>query len=221
MLVTRSTQQGFSLIELMIAVAAASFLMLGLITLHIANSKHSSSTLNNAKLDITLSTASSLIEQDVVNAGYWGGAGSNTSNPFMYSSTAQVYVSPTGDCVLLSYDKNGDGSLPAISSAYDDERYGYRIRNNAIQYRPWGASYNCAAAISDWENLTDPNVVLVQGLTFTPQYYAEDIDGGGAGTSEIQIGWFTLNMVGADANNTSNTKTIIRTVRMRNDLYIP
>jgi prepilin-type N-terminal cleavage/methylation domain-containing protein len=218
----RYPKQAFTLIEMMMAVAISSFLLLGLIGLYVANSSHNKLILQDAKLDVTIQAVSSLIEADIANAGYWGNAGSSISNPFVLNgSTYHVTVSPANDCIKLTYDKNDDGSLPSISSSYDDERYGYRLSNNAIQYRPWGASFDCAAASTAWTNLTDPNVISIQALSFTPEYYSEDIDGAGAGTTEIRIGYVTVSITAANADDASNTKTYTRTVRMRNDQYVP
>ncbi len=218
----RRTKQAFTLIELMMAVGISGFLLLGLIGLYVANSHHNKLILQDAKLDVSIQAVSALIESDIANAGYWGNAGSSTSNPFvLYGSAFHLAVSVANDCILLTYDKNDDGTLPAISNGYDDERYGYRLSNGAIQYRPWGASFACNTASGNWTNLTDPNVVMIQALSFTPGYFSEDIDGAGAGTSEVRIGFVTISITAANADDTSNPKVFTRTVRMRNDQYVP
>lgn len=221
MLARPTKQSAFSLVEIMIALGASSFLLLGLFGLYIANSKYSKHALVDAKFDTTMQAVSDLIERDVSNAGYWAGAGTSTTNPFMVTGSTELYVSPSGDCVLLTYDKDGDGALPAISSAYDDERYGYRLQSGAIQFRPWGATFSCSAASSDWVNLTDPNSINVQAVSFTPQYVTEDIDGAGAGTSLIRVGWFTINMQASPVDNSAHDKYFIRHFRLKNDKYIP
>lgn len=212
---------GFSLIELMIAVAASGFLMLGLVALFIANNLHSKQTLLNAKVEMMAQAATTLMERDIASAGYWGNAGSSSTNPFMQDGTTDVYISADAQCILLAYDKNNDGQLPAISSSYDDERYGYRLQNNAIQYRPWGASFDCSAPNNAWVNLTDPNTMQVSSLRFNMSENSIDIDGAGPGTSILVSRIVTINTNIGRINASGVYKTYIRLVRLRNDKYSP
>lgn len=213
--------KGFSLIELMIAVAASGFLMLGLIGLFIATNMHAKQALLNAKVEMMAQAATSLMEQDIASAGFWGNAGSSSINPFMQDGTTDVFISADAQCILLTYDKNGDGQLPAISSSYDDERYGYRLQNNAIQYRPWGASFDCSAPSGAWVNLTDPNSMHVASLRFNLDANSIDIDGAGPGISILSSRIVTINTNIATIDAPSDHKTYIRLVRLRNDKYSP
>src|SRR6185503_16427844 len=97
--------------------------------------------------------AMQLMSNDIRRAGYWGNAISDintgaNNNPFMAAGTDIAITG--GNCILFSYDYNNNGTLPTISSASDDERYGFRLSGSTLQTRPPGASFDCSAAASAW-----------------------------------------------------------------------
>ena len=212
-------QNGFSLLELMIALVVSSFIFVGVMGMFASMLKHSSFALQQARLDRDLQTSMQVMVNDIHRTGYWGNALSSNVNPFMDGSTD---ISITGSCILLAYDQNADGTLPAISYSYDDERYGFRLIDNAIQFRQSGAAFDCAAGDSEWTNLTDKNNVSITQLTFTLNSEpALDIDGTGAGTDTMTVRTVTISITGQLVGDTSVSKTIIQTVKLYNDKYTP
>ncbi len=212
---------GFTLIELMVAVAVSGFVLLGVMGLYIANSKHTKFSMELSKLNAEMHTVMSIIEADVRPAGYWANAGSSTTNPFMVTGSTDLYINQSEDCVLSTYDKNGDGSVAAISSANDDERYGYRLKNGAIQYRPWGASHDCDAADNVWVNLTDPNVTQYTQFITAPNYLIVDVDDGGAGPEKIILRTVTVHLRGQLVGQSNTDRLLIRHIRVHNDKFQP
>lgn len=219
MLVKR-TQKGFTLLELIIALLVSLTVMVGILALFFNMIKHSRSTVEAGRLDRTLHAAMFAMATDIRRAGYWANATSSSTNPFMVTGSTDIQV-PSSSCILLTYDHNSDGSLPGISSGIDDERYGYRLVNNAIQYRPAGATFSCSAGTDVWTNLTDPNIVKITALTFVKNDQVVDIDGAGAGTATLTVRSITITLTGELVSDSSTSKTITRTVKVYNDKYAP
>ena len=219
-MLNKNKQQGFTLIELLIAMTISLVIIAGAMAVFFAMTKSSRNTLEVSRLDRDLNNALNIIASDIQRAGYWGQSTSSSTNPFMVTGSTDIQVSG-GNCILLTYDTNGDGTLPGLGSGTDDERYGFRLMNGAIQYRPHGASFNCGAASSAWDNLTDPNVMTITTFSVTLNNEAIDLDGAGSGTATTNIRTVDISITGQLANDSSISKTLTRTVRVYNDKYSP
>lgn len=209
----------FTLVELLISLAISTAIVLGLMGLIAGSVRHSNAALQVARLDRALHTAMDVMVSDITRAGYWAGSDTSNTNPFMISGSTDIQIS--GSCILLTYDKNQNSSLPSITSSSDDERYGFRLNGGAIQYRPWGATFSCTAAASAWENLTDPNVITITAFTPTLTTTSVDIDGTGSGTATNNIRKVTLTITGTLVRDTSVTRTVTQEIRVSNDKYAP
>jgi prepilin peptidase dependent protein B len=212
---------GFTLTELLIAVVINAIIFTAVIGIFIANLNHYVRVLNTNRMNQQMQAAMAIIVADIRRAGYWVNAkndvgNSQNTNPFM-ASGLDISVGASNTCILMSYDKNGSGTLPAISAAADDERYGYRLTNNAVQARPWGAAFNCAAAASAWENMTDVNAVKITTLNFalTTQAIAA------GGSSTIGIRSVDITITGQLPTDSTVTKTLTEHIRVRNDKFVP
>lgn len=210
---------GFTLVEIMVALAINAIIFIALISMFGANLTHYRKTLDTNRLYLQLQGALDLISNDIRRAGYWTnasndiGTGGNT-NPFMTSGT-DIQTGASNTCILISYDRDNNGSIPAISANYDDERYGYRLNNSAIQSRPWGATFACNA--TDWENITDPTVITVTQLNFTLNQQSVII----SGTTGITIRSVDITVTGQLTNDASVSRTLTRSVRIQNDKFTP
>lgn len=209
---------GFTLLELMIAMSVAMVIMAGTLGVFLAMVKQSRALLEANRLDRDLTNAMSIMVTDIQRAGYWGLASTSKTNPFMTTGSTDIAVTG-GNCILFTYDSNGDGSLPGVGTGTDDKRYGYRLSGGAIQYRPVnGSNFTCAAASGTWTNLTDPSVVTISALSFVLTNTAISIAGGPSTTNLRQV---SISMTGQLVKDTALTKTITRTVRVYNDRYAP
>lgn len=215
---TNQIQTGLTLIELLVTLVISSVIMIGLASLMLSSAQNSKVTIDSGRLDRALYSAMNVIANDVRRAGYWASANSSSSNPFMASGT-DISVNASNNCILLTYDHDANGSLPSVSSAYDDERYGFRLSGDAIQFRPRGAVFSCAAAASNWENLTDPNVIKITAFNVTKMDEDIDLDGAGPGTAKTTLRKITITITGQLANDASVTRTLTRTVKVYNDKY--
>ncbi len=217
----KNKQSGFTLIEIIVALAISSILMLALAAVFSNVVRHSNESLSQSRLYQNLSAALDMVANDIRRAGYWGqavtdvGTGTNT-NPFM-STASGVDLTINGNCVTLSYDRDSNGTLAAINTANDDERYGYRLTAGAIQARPSSASFSCGAGASTWEDITDPNLITVTAFTLTPTTYTVDVDG----TASLLQRYITISITGELATDPTVNKTLTYTVRVRNDKFVP
>ncbi len=217
-----SSLAGFTLVEMMTALVINAILFTALMGVFIANINHYNKTINTSRLYQELEMSLQLMSNDIRRAGYWANAANDigtglNNNPYVVSGV-DISVNGSNNCILLAYDKNSDGSLPAISSAYDDERYGFRLSGNAVQTRPPGATFSCTASSSAWENMTDPNVVKITALTFTLNTSTYST---GPGPAAITMRSVDISITGQLANDATITKTLTQHVRIRNDKYIP
>lgn len=155
---------GFSLIELLVAMAIG----LGAITSlasFVGNAAASNSKfLNLMRLNEELSTVANLITTELQRSGFYGDIGSaiNTPQAFKDEVFQPVVISrhpqeETNSCILFAFDKDKNGSLEQT------ENYGFRIHNKAIEMRQAGAG--CAKG--GWQDLTDSSVTIVEQLQFT------------------------------------------------------
>lgn len=210
---------GFTLVELMTALTINLILFAGIIAIFISNVNHYQNSISVNRLNQQMQTAMNLMANEIRRAGYWSNAqndlGSDTNNnPFMANGTD---ISISGSCILLTYDSNGNGSLPSIASGVDDERYGFRLSGNAIQARPYGAAFDCNAAQNAWENITDTNVIQITALTFTLNTSTVTT---GPGNKGIQIRNVTITMTGRLTDDNTVTRTFTQQVQIMNDKLI-
>jgi prepilin peptidase dependent protein B len=215
-------QQGLSLIELMVALLVGSILIVGVLAVTATTLKESARNLQKQRLQYELQSAMNNMIADIRRAGYWANAssqmGTNTnSNPFM--TTANL-ATPSSNCILLSYDINSNSSLPTVNSGSDDERYGYRLSNNAIQARITNGTYNCTAN-AGWVNITDPLAITVTQLNFVISAPTTDIDGSGTDTSTLTERQVDITLTAQLINDATVSTTLNQTVRVYNDLFTP
>ena len=216
-------QSGFTLAELMIALVINAMIFIGLISIFVANLTHYTSALNINRLNQQLAAAMEIMATDIRRAGYWSSAYTNigtnqNTNPFMSSTNGtDIAVGSPNSCITFTYDHNKTGTLPSVSSAADDDRYGYRLNNNTLQTRPWGASFICSAGSNAWENMLDPSIV-VTALSFTLNSQTVTT---GPGVIGLTMRSVDISMTAHLASNTAVVKTLTQHVRISNDYFVP
>lgn len=216
--IQKREQAGFTFTELMIALVINTFLFIGLISIFVMNIDHYRRTLNISRLNQQLQSAIFVMSNEIRRAGYWANASSNiggtaNNNPFM-ASGVDLTISVNNQCILFSYDRDNDGLLPNISSINDDERYGFRLNGNAVQARPTGSSFNCAASASAWENVTDPNILQITNLTFTANNKTVTT---GPGSKGVTTRGVTISITGRLTSDSTISKTLTQYIRVRNN----
>lgn len=218
----QSKQAGFTFTELMIALTINALLFGALITIFLANLQHHKRSINTDRLNQQLQSALDIMSDDIRRAGYWANANTDVglhqnNNPFM-AAGIDLTINPAGNCILFAYDHDNNGSLPAVSSSVDDERYGFRLSNGALQTRPPGAAFICTAVNTAWENATDPSFIEITNLSFVQS--TKNITTG-PGTKGISMRSIDISITGRLTSDNTVTRTLTQHVRIRNDKFIP
>ena len=168
-------QHGTSLIELMIGSAAGLMVLSGVTAFYVNTVQINTKGLALVRLNQELHATLYLITRDLRRSGYWAGqpgVDSMGDNPFFFPENGlQVGQHPKEarySCILFSYDLNGDkqvgiGTSGVSSSYYSDinqERFGFRLRNGAVQMRSGGRAFDCTRG--HWQAVTQPDVEVTE-----------------------------------------------------------
>lgn len=143
-----AAQRGLSLVELMVGIAIALFIMGAAGALFVAQLRESRALLLEVRLDQELGNAADLIARQLRRAGYWGHAGAG-ANPY-----ATVPDAAPADTLTLRY------SLDATENDRVDanEQLGFRLRAGVLEIQ---------LGATNWQALTDPAIVTVTALNIT------------------------------------------------------
>lgn len=224
-------QTGFTLIEIMVSLLIGFIVIAATLSLYITSIRGTSNIAQSARLNHDMDSALALMVNDIRRAGYWGGAmiGSDSrDNPFTVSGTTDLQI-PAADCVLYTYDANGDSAVDA------NEYYGFRVNNSNIQMR----SSNIGCNDNGWEslNVNEGNAkVNITALTLTESYKclrkrndtadatfdttcADAVTAGNIITDDrvIETREIDITLTGEVDQDNTVTKTVSGQVKIRND----
>ena len=164
--VTRPAEQrGFSIVELLVAMAIGLFLSAVGTTLLVSQLHESRSLLIEARLMQDLRTAADLISRDLRRAGYWGAAATGvwtrdeTPGSVPVASNPYVALSPgtstSTDAVSFRYSRDA-----RENNAVDtNEQFGFRLRRNVIEMQ---------LGSGNWQALTDATTLSISTFSVTP-----------------------------------------------------
>ncbi|MSP28127.1 MAG: prepilin-type N-terminal cleavage/methylation domain-containing protein [Methylococcales bacterium] len=180
-------QQGFTLIEIMLALVLGLFIITATLTVYVHTIASSADTIKSARLNHDLGMTMSLMANDIKRAGYWGGAvivaTPNTTanptslhNPFTTATSISIGINITAnDCILYTYDANSSGALTPTVTTDDidtNEYFGFRKSNtSSIQIR--STNVPCNDATGAWESITDEAVINITDVQFSFTAMAE------------------------------------------------
>ncbi len=233
-------QTGFTLIEIMIALVLGLIVLSATIGVYITTVKGSTDTINSARLNHDLESVMSLMVNDLRRSGYWGGArtgADSSTNPFTIG--AANIQTPSASCILYTYD-GGSGVTGGVNHDSNglvdaDEYYGFQLTGGAITMRTTGTTTaNCADG--NWETMTIDSggqSLNITALTFTTAYKCLNVSTSTpysttcaavatAGNLVIEqkaseSRQFNIVLTGQLVNDTTVTKTLTSTVKVRND----
>ncbi|MDO9423974.1 MAG: prepilin-type N-terminal cleavage/methylation domain-containing protein [Methylobacter sp.] len=169
-------QSGFTLIELMIALVIGLIIIAATIGIYITTIRGSSDTIKFVRLNHDLESVMSLMTNDIRRAGYWAGAiagADSRENPFTSETTnvtniqlrnlaAPTTAVTTGNCILYTYDANGDGVVDV------NEYYGFRRNGSTINMRLTGTATDPADCTNgSWEENIAGNQITITALSFS------------------------------------------------------
>lgn len=150
---------GFSLPEVMLALGIVSIIILAVVQLFSVLNKQSQQGLNAFRLEQTLSQALSVIEKDILRAGFC--AGSCRGEAITLSPDG---ANSTQSCLTVSYDVNRSGHWDP-GERQEGEFFSYRLRDGALEVQTGYA--RCRG--KRWEKFFDPNEVTITGFQVSSQ----------------------------------------------------
>lgn len=164
-MLSRHTQQGLSLIELMITMALGLLMMAALTSIFANTIGVNSRSLQLSQLQEESTAVLELMVSDLRRAGYRANAHLIVVDPATANSDFDdsIVVSNHPDeallsCVLFSYDANQNGSFDG-----SNELFGYRLLDGQVQRRQ--DAVDCAS--TGWQSLTSADMVAVESLSFS------------------------------------------------------
>lgn len=236
---------GFSLVELMIALAAGLVVSLALVAFLMSSFRSNGEYVVSTRLTQELRNSLDLITRDLRRAGYDEGAlghlAADTGSPFTRVLLGdQISAGPpaTYSCVIYAYDKKA-GPNPGVIDVANGEVRGLRwyqttVNNRSVGMVEYAASTGairptCAGAHPDytafpvacnttstWCPLTDPNALDITGLTFTDQQTTV-----GTAPNQVRLRDIEVALVGRPAGTTDYSRGVKSSVRVRSDCYAP
>jgi prepilin peptidase dependent protein B len=167
MLVSLAKQYGNSLVELMISMTLGLASITAMASLVGHGIALNTILLAKSRLEEEVNAVVVVISHDLKRAGFYAltnemvKSPATSNNPFDNSLSIGAFAAePASSCINFAYDRNKNGVL---DTAFSNEQYGFRLRDNAVEIRLDGA----ACDQSGWHDLTDPKVVQVIVLKFT------------------------------------------------------
>jgi prepilin peptidase dependent protein B len=207
----RRHQSGVGLVEFMIAVTLGLILVTGAVSLYAGTVKSNADLLKTIRLEQELHAVMDLMLGDLRRAGSHGqpsAFATGAPNPFVLDAPGAFTGETADSCVTFTYDLDQDGLL---DTATGDERFGYRLRSETIEMRRQGLACG-ASGTPDWEPVTDPGHTRITALEFA-------IATTQAGAMKVRTVQIALS--GEPVGDSSISRTLVREVRVQNDLYAP
>ncbi|MCX8956876.1 prepilin peptidase-dependent protein [Erwinia psidii] len=144
---------GFSLLEMLIALAISSLLLTGAARFLPQLQKANLRTLMMLQLNEELYLMMATLEKAVRRAGYCRGA---------CEGPGLIMTQHPQTCLLVRWDENSNGTWEGVENQ-DSDYYGYRLRDGNLEAQRGVAS--CSAG--GWEKLNDPATMTVTAFQVT------------------------------------------------------
>lgn len=145
-------QSGFSLVEILVALAISSVLLLSAARMLPQLQLNNLQTLLRFQLQEEVQLMMFTLEKAILRAGYCRG-----------TCTGQALtVGAGGHCLLVRWDENSNGKWEGVTSSESDF-YGYRWRDNSLEMQR-GVD-RCDG--SGWERQNDPTAVTIEDFRVT------------------------------------------------------
>lgn len=148
-----------------------------------------------------------------INEGSW-----MLSNLFAESAND---LTVSGSCIQYTYDRDGDSTVDA------DEKFAFRLNSGVVQMYPGsGTAPVCSTGVGTWEDLSSDSITITE-LTFSlADTECINLSAGGtdcgstapaSGDVLTYIREVDIVLTGALANDSSVSRSLTETVRLRND----
>jgi prepilin peptidase dependent protein B len=206
-------QRGFTLVELMIALAVGLIVLAAIAALTVATVSANKSVLKSTRLDQELRAVMQVLTRDLRRVGYDGNL--NDGNAVPITITPETYAGNANACVLYAYDRNDDGALTTSSP---DERFGFRFDPTLKAVEARSSNAACDAS-TGWENITQEAAIEITSLQFVPNYRTVTIviNPVTGATRTAQVREIDIVLQGRLKDDPSVVRQIQETIRVRND----
>ncbi|MFB0826536.1 prepilin-type N-terminal cleavage/methylation domain-containing protein [Chromobacterium violaceum] len=146
--------RGISLLELLISMTIGLLLLLIVSGLLVSLLGEQSRERRQAQLGAMMDASLSLMAMELRRAGFWNGGGAPADNPYR-----ELHIQPDGRCLRYGYDDPAGSASPL-------RYFAFRLEGQRIQRRSSGkADWNCDAP-SGWDDLSKPDIGVVDMLSF-------------------------------------------------------
>ncbi|KAF0190782.1 MAG: hypothetical protein FD165_2451 [Gammaproteobacteria bacterium] len=223
----RLRSQGFTLTELLVAVAIGLIVFAGVITFYVSTARTGTESLKIAKLNQYLRTTMDLMVSDIRRAGFWA-APSNQyrSNASGFLTNASIQPGndiatgnragePANSCITYTYDTNKNGTIGTGGSPL--ERFGFRLNSKKLEMRQSGTNSPFTCNNGTWNSMIDD--IEVSSLVFTLNTSAYSNPYGELSTKDVRIRTVTITVTGNLKTDPAIARTLSETVRVRNDKF--
>ena len=222
--------RGFTLVELMVALVLGLVVIGGVMGVFMSTYQANAQNIKAVRLNEEMRAVMSMMTRDIRRAGVralaWQpsllGSANVFANDVNWVVSRYDTTVPANSCALFAYDSDGDDLLG------DPDRMGYRLfrqgTQQSIQMRRADAACNSA---TNWERITDENVINVLNLNFTTTLEP--------GTSGIAVRTVIVTLNAATHTRSANPSTItaadctnidvvcrqlVEKIRLRNDAVL-
>lgn len=219
-------QNGFSLVEMMIAVTVGLVVLAGVAQIFAGTVNSNGDSLKMARVNQDLRAAMDVMIRDIQRAGYYAqatatgtGVVSGTTNPFTQSTTN---LQVNGSCITYTYDRDNNTTVD------NTEKMAFYLSNGAILMRNGGSDASNSCTPSSAEGITDSNRVTITALSFAITAHCIDVTNSPptdcsttaptAGDVVVRPRQVTITITGRPAGSTGGSFSITDTVHLRNDL---
>jgi prepilin peptidase dependent protein B len=158
-------KNGFSLVEVMIAMTIGLIVLAATISIYITAIRGSTDNVRLTRLNYDMDSVMGLMINEIRRASHWSAQywqNNSTNNPFMTDSTRLAILSG-GTCLLYSYDSNNNANIDA------NEYFGFKLNGTNIEMRFSGtATTDCSDGVWEIVNLNSGSEqIQITGLTFS------------------------------------------------------
>lgn len=145
--------RGFSLVELMVAMAAGLIVLGAAIIFAVTSMRAYSENIISSKLTQELRTGMNLVVRELRRAGH----DSTSVSRVLTTTSASAFTDfeIDGSCITYEYDRHVGGDGPDAT-----EMRGFRLNNGVLQLNAASGAIDCDSD-DDWEDITDPDVVTI------------------------------------------------------------
>ncbi len=194
------SQQGLTLIEMMIAMVIGLLIVGTVITIFITNVRSNRDNVAMIRLNQELRGVMTFVSDELKRGGY--------SNDSEEDAFIDEFAVIGGSCVRYSYDENSDGVLNTTGT--DKEHFGFRLNANVIE---WSRDNSAGACDStSWQGITEDDIADITDFTITSSDIPT-IDG------TVNIKQLTISITGETSlsGGTTASRTISEVIRLRNE----